>query len=238
MDDQIFGRIHSIETFGALDGPGIRYIVFLQGCPLRCKYCHNPDSWDASAGSVWSAGRLMNDILRYKNFISSGGVTLSGGEPLLQHEFCGEVLRMCGKNGLHTAVDTSGVIPLASCRDAVDAADLILLDIKELLDEDAKNLTGTGSRNALELLAYREETQKPVWIRHVLIPGITMIDEKLMRLRDYLADFKCIEKIELLPFHQMGGYKWEALGRAYPLKDTPEPTQEEILHAKSLMGIL
>lgn len=230
------GRIHSIETFGSLDGPGIRYVVFLQGCPLRCLYCHNVDTWGCDSGTIKSADELVKDILRYRNFIASGGVTLSGGEPLLQHEFATEVIRKCRENSLHTAIDTSGAVPLKVCKEAIDEADLILLDIKAFSPDLCKKITGQNNKNALEILRYREEIGKPVWIRHVIVPGLTLNYALLEELADFLRQFKCITKVELLPFHKMGEYKWEEMNIEYRLKDTNEPTHTEVENAKKIFS--
>lgn len=228
------GRLHSVETFGALDGPGIRYVLFLQGCPLRCLYCHNPDTWDPSCGRAVTSLEAVQDILRYRNFIASGGVTLSGGEPLLQAEFCREVIDLCHREHIHCAIDTSGSVPLSECKHAVDAADLLLLDIKALDPTVCTELTGQDNRNALELLSYCEITGKPVWIRHVIVPGITLVEERLHATAQFLSHYSCIQKVELLPFHKMGEYKWEALGMESPLTDVKEPPASEIAAAKEI----
>ena len=230
------GRIHSIETFGSLDGPGIRYVVFLQGCPLRCLYCHNVDTWGYETGTVKSADEVVQDILRYRSFIASGGVTISGGEPLLQHEFTKEIIQKCHENGLHTAIDTSGAIPLKICRETIDAADMLLLDIKALSPELCKKLTGQDNKNALDILNHCESTGKPVWIRHVIVPGLTLDTELLNELADFLSQFKCIKKVELLPFHKMGEYKWNELKIEYSLHDTDEPTYSEVENAKKIFS--
>lgn len=231
---QISGRIHSVETFGALDGPGIRYVVFMQGCLLRCAYCHNPDTWSCAGGKEISADELVNDIKRYKNFITSGGVTLSGGEPLLQPEFCREVLRLCKESGFHTAVDTCGAVGLSDCKDAVDTADMLLLDIKALDPELCRKITGQDNSNAIELLNYCEQTGKRVWIRHVMVPGLTLDRTLLEKLADFIKGYSCVERVELLPFHKMGSFKWENLGIDFTLKDTPIPTKKEIIMAKTI----
>lgn len=234
MNPSVTGRIHSIESFGTLDGPGIRYVLFLQGCPLRCLYCHNPDTLAATGGTVRAAGEVMDDILTYRPFIARGGVTLSGGEPLLQPDFVCELLDGCREKNLHSAVDTSGVVPLARSAPALDRADLILLDIKALDDDLCMTLTGTGITNALATLDYCESAGKPVWIRHVLVPGYTLDAARLERLADYLRPYTCIRKIELLPFHKLGEYKWETLGYSYRLKDTPPPTDAQLQAARDI----
>ena len=231
--NQIKGTIHSVESFGSVDGPGIRYVLFVHGCPLRCQFCHNPDTW-AEAGKTATVGAILEDIQKYRSFIQNGGVTLSGGEPLQQPAFCQAILDGCRSLGLHTALDTSGAVPLNQCRGAVDASDLLLLDIKAMDPQICKELTGQDNQNALRLLDYCEQNKKPVWIRHVVIPGITALPERLEALAEHLADKSCIQRVELLPFHQMGKYKWEALNLFYPLADTPEPTEKEMADAQKI----
>ena len=235
MNDVIKGRIHSFETFGAVDGPGIRFVVFFQGCTLRCLYCHNPDTWDREGGRDITAEELVIQIKRYKNFIKSGGVTLSGGEPLLQSEFAEEVLRLCKINGFHTAIDTSGIIPLAVCKGATDQADMLLLDIKAIDSGLAKDITGADNENAIKLLGYCEEQNTPVWIRHVLLPGWTLNTEQAHRMGSFLKDFKCVEKVELLPFHKIGEYKWQNLELDYKLTEVQPPEAEQVEEIKRIV---
>lgn len=269
---EVEGYVHSVETLGALDGPGLRFIVFLQGCLLRCKYCHNPDTWVCSGGNKVTAGVMSrnpdtracsvgtrvtageqaDDILRYRNYIT-GGITISGGEPLLQPEFTEALIRECKSRGiLHAAIDTSGAVPLEKCRAAVDAADLLLLDIKAFADDVALELTGLGTGNAWEILDYCEETGKAVWIRHVLVPGITVFehgpdgnpfaDEESFRAGNAmlingaarLKEYRCIRKIELLPFHKMGEFKWDELHIPCPLKDTEEPSEVTVQRSRAI----
>lgn len=215
------GYLHSVETFGTVDGPGIRYVAFLQGCPLRCAYCHNPDSWQFNTNRQIKAGELVADVLRYRSFL--GGLTLSGGEPLAQPAFAAEVIRLAKAEGLHTAIDTSGAIALDHCREAVDLADLILLDIKHIDPEKCREITGQNNTNALALLEHCEKTGKPVWVRHVVVPGLSDDWEALERLAGYLSGFTCVERIEILPFHKMGEFKWQELGLPYRLGDVAPP---------------
>ena len=217
-----YGYIHSYESFGAVDGPGVRFVVFFQGCPLRCLYCHNPDTWEMKRGRLTEASAVLNEILQYRSFIKDGGVTLSGGEPLLQPDFCAELLSLCKRAGLHTAIDTSGAVPLSHCRKAVDLADLLLLDIKDIDPKDCIKLTGQDNSSALHLLSYCEETGKPD-------------DRKLVRLAQALKPFSCIQKVELHPFHKMGEYKWRQIGAPYTLTDTPPLSEDELNHAKELL---
>lgn len=246
------GRVHSVETLGALDGPGLRYIVFLQGCALRCQYCHNPDTWSLSAGTQITVQEQIADIQRYKNYLS-GGVTVSGGEPLLQPAFVYELIRECHeKLHLHCAIDTSGAVPVKLCRDAVNEADMILLDIKAFDAETASEMTGSDTKNAWALLDYCEKIRKPVWIRHVLVPGKTLFerdssDTLFADRKDFLdanpqlqsgalrlSLYSCIERIELLPFHKMGEFKWDNMKVPCMLKDTPEPDGQSLLWSREL----
>ena len=235
MGNAVKGRIHSLETFGAVDGPGLRFVIFFQGCPLRCLYCHNPDTWDTQEGSEITAEELIARILRYRSFIKKGGVTLTGGEPLLQSRFAQEIIRLCRENGLHTASDTSGAVPLSVCKSAVDAADLILLDIKAIDSALAKKLTGAGNENALKLLDYCEETNKDVWIRHVLVPGWTLDKAQANRMGIFLKKYRCVKKVELLPFHKIGEFKWEKLCIEYSLTDTQPPEPEKVDEIKQIL---
>lgn len=230
------GYVHSVETFGTLDGPGIRYVVFLQGCSLRCKYCHNPDTWAFHKGKKMCSTDVISDILRYKSYIKTGGVTVSGGEPLLQSDFVAEILKLCHDNGIHTCIDTSGIVPVEVCKNAIDEADLLLLDIKHIDTEKCKDITGKGNENALKMLNYRQQQGKDVWIRYVLVPGLTDDKESLERTAKYLSGFSVIKKIELLPFHKMGEFKWRQLGLEYKFKDTLEPTKDSINEAKSIFA--
>ncbi len=234
IDLETRGWVHSIESFGTLDGPGIRYVLFLQGCALRCLYCHNPDTWDMSSGTCTTVKETLANILSYRTFIRKGGVTLSGGEPLLQPDFVCGILEGCHAQGLHTAIDTSGAIPLARAKPVLDRADLILLDIKALDDALCTRLTGQSNRETLATLDYCEAMKIPVWIRHVVVPGYTYDKHLLAQLADYLTRFSVIRKIELLPFHKMGEYKWKKLNCAYSLEQVPALSDGEIETARAL----
>jgi pyruvate formate lyase activating enzyme len=229
------GRIHSTESFGAVDGPGIRFVAFLQGCRLRCLYCHNPDTWECHGGMEVSSLELVQKILQYKNFIEKGGVTLSGGEPLLQPEFCEAVIDGCHENGLHVAIDTAGAVPLEASKVAIEKADLIILDIKDIDDEDCIKLTGFSNAETLKTLDFCEKIGKAVWIRQVLLPGYTLKEDKLHRLGKFLKPYKCVKKVELLPYHKMGLYKWEQLGIKSQIKDIEPPGEEEVKKAKEIL---
>lgn len=228
MKKNVFGRIHSVESFGALDGPGIRYVLFLKGCLLRCAYCHNPDTWTDYNSMQKSATEVFNDIVRYKNFIRTGGLTISGGEPLVQPDFCAELLQLCAEERIHTAIDTCGAVPLEESKECIDLADMLLLDIKAFDSQICEKMTGMSNENAFKTLEYCQSIQKPVWIRHVILPGYTLNEQQLKGLAEYLKNFSCVQLIELLPFHKMGEYKWENLGLEYTLTDVNEPTKQEI----------
>ncbi len=230
--DNIIGYMHQRETFGAVDGPGVRYVLFLQGCPLRCLYCHNPDAIPARGGKAISVADAMKDILHYKNFIKDGGVTISGGEPLLQPDFTVALLNACREEGLHTAVDTSGFAPEHIQKKVADAADLVLLDIKALDDELCRTISGHSSARALAMLDYCEKTGKPVWLRHVIVPQLTLDTSNLRALANHIRHYSCIELVELLPFHKMGEHKWDP--EKYMLADTPVPTVAEMAQVKRI----
>ncbi len=230
--ENIVGYIHQRETFGAVDGPGVRYVLFLQGCPLRCVYCHNPDAIATNKGKAISVRKAMDDILHYKNFIKDGGVTISGGEPLLQHEFTHALLNACRAADLHTAVDTSGFAPAQVQRKIADAADLILLDIKAIDDDLCRQITGHSNARALAMLDYCEISGKSVWLRHVVVPELTMDTAALTALADHIKYYSCIECVELLPFHKMGEHKWDK--NKYTLADTPVPTAAQMAQVKRI----
>lgn len=232
--DTILGNVHSIETFGALDGPGIRYVIFLQGCPLRCIYCHNADTWTFEKNKLISPQEALEDILRYHSFIENGGVTISGGEPMLQAKFCKQLIDLCHTEGIHCAIDTSGGVPLEKCGQAVDAADMLLLDIKALDKSLAKKITGRERLYFKEILDYCEKTKKDVWIRHVIVPDLTLKKELLEELAEFLKKYKCVKKVELLPFHKLGEYKWRELGNKSPLSEQRVPTNKEIELANNI----
>lgn len=231
------GNIHSLESFGTVDGPGIRFVVFLQGCPLRCLYCHNPDSWEKGSGSYrMTPVELLEEVVRYKSFLAKGGVTLSGGEPLMQAAFVREFFQLCRRQGIHTALDTSGALFTQPVRDALDATDLVMLDIKSIDALQHKELTGATITNTLRCLDYLEEKQIPTWIRHVLVPGWTDDDVLLERLAEFLKPYRCIEKVELLPYHTMGRNKYEQMGLDYALKDKEPLSPERLARAKEIFG--
>ena len=228
------GYVHSVETFGAIDGPGIRYVVFMQGCPIRCIYCHNPDSWKPKTGQQTTVNQIVKNIKPYINYISNGGVTISGGEPLLQPRFVLKLIKKLKKLNLHVALDTAGTLPLVISKPVIDASDLILLDIKSLDNNMCTTVTGSPNTNTLSTLDYCEHTGKDVWIRHVVVPGYTLNFDMLKQLAQYLTKYKCVKNIDLLAFHKMGEYKWKELGYDYKLTETPAPTAEEMQKARQI----
>ena len=239
MEDLI-GKIHSIETFGTVDGPGIRYVIFLQGCHLRCKYCHNRDTWDTTIGTPKKVSELVQDIQKYSDYIkfSKGGVTVTGGEPLLQPKFLIALFTELKKLGYHTALDTSGMFPLTpEVKQVLSLTDLVLLDIKHIDDEKCKDLVGFSNKLELEFANYLSENGIQMWIRQVIIPGITDDENDLIRLKEFLQTLKTVEKIELNPYHTLGVYKWEDLGLEYPLKGVRQANTEDIERAKRILGI-
>lgn len=236
------GKIHSFESFGTVDGPGIRFVVFMQGCPLRCLYCHNPDTWDTSGGKEYSPEEVVSRALRYKNYYKNGGgVTVSGGEPLLQAEFIAQLFKLLKENGIHTALDTSGITFTPENKEKIDAVlnycDLVLLDIKHIQDEEHKKLTGASNKNVLEFAKYLSNTGKKTWIRHVLVPTITDVDEQLVKLKQFISTLTTVERVEVLPYHTMGEVKYQKLGLSYPLKDVKTPEKERIINAKQILEI-
>ena len=223
-----FGWVHSIESFSTLDGPGVRVVVFLQGCLLNCIYCHNPDTWQQQVGEKIHFRDLFNKIKEYEGYIKNGGVTLSGGEPLLQVDFARNFLNCCKENQFHTAIETAGSVELEKSKLVLEKTDLLILDLKGLSEVDCKKICKIKIERAIEILKYCEKQKKPVWIRHVLVPNYTLNYNKLKNIAKFLKKFKVIQRVELLPFHKMGEYKWEELNFFYTLKETNPPSEEEI----------
>lgn len=239
------GKIHSVFSGGTVDGPGIRFVVFTQGCPLRCKFCHNPDTWKIGAGEERSVDDLIKEIVRYKNYFGlNGGLTISGGEPLVQLDFITELSKAAVKNGVNVAVDTSGYLFDENSPEKIKKfdelnkyVDLYLLDIKHIDDDKHRMLTGVSNKHTLAFAKYLSESGKKMWIRHVLVPGITDDDDALIRLKEYIDTLKTVEKVEVLPYHTMGVPKYEKLGIDYPLKGVEPPSKERVMNAKRLLGI-
>lgn len=236
------GYVHSLESFGSVDGPGVRFVIFLTGCRMRCQFCHNPDTWNMQSGTVYTSEELIEKALRYRSYWGSkGGITVSGGEPLLQIDFLIDLFRKAKEAGIHTTLDTSGnpftrEEPFYSkFKLLMEYTDLILLDIKQIDEEEHKVLTGCSNQNILQLAEYLSDIQKPVWIRHVLVPERNDKDEYLIRLRDFIRGLKNVERVEVLPYHTLGVYKWKELGIEYPLDGIDPPSKERIENANRIL---
>lgn len=224
MDTRINGKINSIQTLGTLDGPGVRFIVFLQGCNLKCGCCHNPETQSASGGKEYTAENIVQKALRYREYFGvKGGITLSGGEPLLQADFAKEVFELCHKNGINTCIDTSGSIINDAVSDLLDLTDHILLDIKYTNDEMYKKYVGCSMEKPLEFLKIANNKNIPVTLRQVIIPTLNDNGENILALNQIAKEHKCVQKIELLPFKKLCITKYEKLGIPFPFKDVPEP---------------
>jgi pyruvate formate lyase activating enzyme len=230
ISTSVSGNIHSIETCGTVDGPGIRFVIFTAGCPLRCLYCSNPDCRYLENGKKVSVDELITDIQKYTSYMnaSGGGVTVSGGEPLFQSHFVAEIFRRCQTLGIHTALDTSGYCDLQAAKPVLEFTDLVLLDIKSFDPATYQKVTSVDLEPTLILARYLSDIRKPAWIRFVLVPGLTDDRQNIEGLADFVAGLKNIEKVEVLPFHKMGEYKWQQLGYDYQLKDIEPPTPELI----------
>jgi len=236
---KITGKIHSFESCGTVDGPGIRFIVFTQGCPLRCKYCHNPDTWKLEdAKYERDVEFTINEIKKYKPFFrNGGGLTITGGEPFLQMDYIEALFKRAKEEGIHTAVDTSGYIFNDRVKEVLKYVDLVLLDIKSMDPLLYKDLTGVELENTLKFARYLNKIDKPVWLRHVVVPGITDKKENLEKLSDFISNMTNIKKVELLPFHQLGVHKWKELGIEYPLEGHREPTPKEMKEVREIFKL-
>ena len=243
MEQEITGRVHSTESFGAVDGPGIRFLIFLSGCRMRCRYCHNPDTWDPADGQEMTAKQLLDRVERYRSYWGkTGGITVSGGEPLLQIGFLLQLFRGAKERGIHTALDTAAQPftreePFFSrFAELMALTDLVLLDLKEIRPDSHRALTGWGNENILDCARYLSDIGKPVWIRHVLVPGVTDTDEDLKALGDFIATLKNVERTEVLPYHSMGEAKWERLGIPYTLHGVQPPAEDRVRNAEKLLN--
>lgn len=241
-EQELKGYVHSLESFGSVDGPGVRYVIFLAGCAMRCQFCHNPDTWNMQAGTLYTTDELLKTAMRYRTYWGEkGGITVSGGEPLLQIEFLTELFRKAKEQGIHTTLDTSGN-PFTreepffeKMQELMKYTDLVMLDIKHIDDEKHKVLTGCTNENILDMAKYLDEIGKPVWIRHVLVPERSDEDVALEKLHEFIEELGNVEKVEVLPYHTLGAYKWKELGYEYPLEGIDPPTKERVEHAKQVL---
>ena len=241
----ITGRIHSVETFGLVDGPGVRYIIFLQGCAMRCQYCHNPETWAFTKDTAKTPQEAFTAAYRYRNYWrSNGGLTISGGEPLLQMNFVSEVFRLARAKKVQTALDTSAqpFAPdnadwMARFDRLLENTDLVILDLKEIDDEKHKKLTGHSNKNILAMAQYVASKGVHLWIRHVLVPGLTDDADGLRALDAFIKTLPTVRRVEILPYHTLGLFKWQKLGISYPLPDDVPPTAEQVRRAEELLEV-
>lgn len=240
----VLGNVHSIESFGSVDGPGVRFIVFLQGCQMRCQFCHNPDTWKINdpKAKQRTADDVLDEALHYKSYWGKkGGLTVSGGEPLLQMDFLIDLFKKAKERGINTTLDTCGKPftreePFFSkFEELMEYTDLILFDVKHIDEKQHKILTGHSNENILGMARYLSDINKPVWIRHVLVPERSDYDEFLIRLDEFIKTLNNVDKVEILPYHTMGKYKWEELGFKYPLDGIEPPTDDRVENAKKLL---
>jgi len=235
-----FAKIHSIDSFSTVDGPGIRFVIFMQGCHLKCKYCQNRDTWDISGGKYYSLNEIFDRIMQYKNYLipSGGGVTISGGEPLLQANFLIELFQKLKQENIHTCIDTSGIVSITNAvKELLNLTDLVLLDIKHINSEKCKALVGYSNELELNFAKYLNNQKIHMWIRQVLIPGITDNKEDLLKLKEFLSTLEYVQKIEILPYHTLGKNKWLECCFPYELDNIREATQEDVNRAQQIIGI-
>lgn len=237
------GYIHSKESFGTVDGPGIRYVLFMQGCPMRCLYCHNPDTWEVNAGTLITTDEILNEYRKNSSFYTNGGITVTGGEPLLQIDFVTELFQKAKAEGIHTCIDTSGITfnpnKTEKFDELVKYTDLVMLDIKHIDPKKHNALTGHGNENILAFAKYLEEKKTPLWIRHIIVEGITDSPEDLVRLGEFIGTLGNLKALDVLPYHTMGVGKYEEMGIPYPLKELKALPLSEAVKAKEyiLSGI-
>ena len=239
VDLKYYAKVHSIESFGTVDGPGIRFVLFLQGCHLQCKYCHNRDTWNMNGGEYKSLDDIFEKIMKYKNYIyPNGGVTVTGGEPLLQVKFLIELFEKLKKENIHTCIDTYGMVALTDdIKKLLSLTDLVLLDIKHIDSEKFKNLVGFNNEKELAFARYLSDNNIHMWIRQVLVPGYTDDEQDLLKLKDFISSLNTVDKVEILPYHDMGRYKWEKLGLKYELDGVRVANDDDVKRAKNLLGI-
>lgn len=242
--NRLLGRIHSVETFGLVDGPGVRYVLFLQGCAMRCQYCHNPETWACGVGEEQTPSQALQKALRYKPYWkNNGGLTVSGGEPLLQAEFTAELFRLAKAKGVHTALDTAGqpyteAEPWHSTFERLmQNTDLVILDLKAFDGELHRRLTGHDPASIQAMARWLSDHGKALWIRHVLVPGLTDGEEDLRQMSEFIHSLATVRRVEVLPYHTLGVYKWEKLGVPYPLQDVPTPDDRAVRRAEELLQV-
>ena len=228
------GRVHSFQSMGAVDGPGVRFVVFLQGCPLRCAYCHNPDTWDPRGGEPYSPQAVCEKILRYRPYLRHGGVTVSGGEPLMQAPFVAELFRLLREQGIHTALDTSGTGNLEQAREVLAETDLVLCDLKFADAKAYRAHCGASFNQVLQFLSLTEVMHVPLWIRHVVVPGLTDAPDQVRQIARIAGRFDNLQKLEFLPFRKLCAEKYERMGIPFPLADTPEMGEEALQELERL----
>ena len=234
LDLRYYAKIHSIESFGTVDGPGIRFVLFLQGCHLKCKYCHNRDTWDINGGEYKSLDDIFEKIIKYKNYIHpNGGITVTGGEPLLQVKFLIELFKKLKKENIHTCIDTSGMVSLTKdIKHLLSLTDLVLLDIKHINTEKSKELVGFNNEKELAFAKYLSDNGIHMWIRQVIVPDYTDNEEDLLKLKTFISTLETVDKVEILPYHDMGKYKWKKLGFNYELENVRAANEEDIKRAE------
>lgn len=236
---KIIGYIHSTESFGTVDGPGIRFVIFMQGCPLRCLYCHNPDTWEINGGTPRSAESLLKEYDSVKEFLKNGGITCTGGEPLVQIDFVIHLFKIAQEKGINTCLDTSGVTfnpnNTQKFQQLVKYTNLVMLDIKHIDNNEHKKLTGHGNENILKFAEFISENGVPLWIRHVVVPNITDNPKYLYKLGKFLSKLKTLNALDVLPYHTMGKAKYQQMGLTYPLGDTPPAEKEQAINARNVI---
>lgn len=240
FDKENFANVHSFESFGTVDGPGIRFVIFFQGCALQCKYCHNRDTWSMNPNNIISIDEIIEKILTYKNYIKpTGGVTVSGGEPLLQVKFLINLFKKLKEHNLHLAIDTSGMINLTDdIKELLSLTNLVLLDIKHIDDEKCKQLVGFSNKKELKFAKYLSDNNIPIWIRQVIIPGFTDNKDDLIKFKEFVSSLNTVEKVEFLPYHDLGKFKWKNLGYKYELENVRSATTEDIKRVKEITRFL
>lgn len=236
------GHVHSIESFGTVDGPGIRMVIFLKGCPMRCLYCHNPDTWEMGGGTDMTVAEILRQFDASRHFYTNGGITVSGGEPLMQIEFVTELFMAATQRGIHTCLDTSGITfqpenpsSMEKLDQLLTVTDLVMLDIKHIDDNEHRKLCGQPNGRILEFARYLDERTISVWIRHVVVPGITDKETWLHQLGQFIGTLHNVKALDVLPYHDMGQVKYQALGMDYPLKDVAPLSNEDAVKAKSII---